>query len=530
MNNNKNKSPVPGEYMSNTTHKKNKSPVPGEYMSNTTHKTEERRFQEEERRDVMKMNKMFAGLIAFVAGVALSAGSAFATNGYTTGDSAMNKLVPYFETGDNRATLIAIQNMSPQETSTIALNADVTDIQVVLDGEQANTNAAGLITGFDDGNSLCADDAACTPGQTQDPTKKANAEAALETAMMMAYSERVFVTVNVYNAEGVMMEGASATLCLSENQSGYVVLQGPEMQDWQMEIPNQGQILTVMDGDIPEYGYAQVMAGDTKYQACSSATPAGIKRVVTDSTATADAMYAGAMSEVATWTIVQDTGMGFFGTEVPTASITMIDHDSDQTTPDEIACYTADATADPVVAAQTGLFHMPLCGLVPERHMMGALDSATTTNNANAYARYDAMDDSMVYMWLAAGMDTDTTLPKDRRMLQVTVMCLDGTMPAGPDRDGDNQPDPIMVAAPNMVTMIDPADMDGLGMYTDMCDDSRGMLKITMPNNSHAGMVFTHIAQAGNSYRMNFQGYSKASPDDTCSTTLPAGAPASACK
>ena len=72
---------------------KNKSPVPGGYMSNTIHKTEERSFQEE-RRDVMKMNKIFAGLIAFVAGVALSAGSAFATKGYVGSDPAMMKLVP----------------------------------------------------------------------------------------------------------------------------------------------------------------------------------------------------------------------------------------------------------------------------------------------------------------------------------------------------------------------------------------------------------------------------------------------------
>ena len=143
-----------------------------------------------------------------------------------------------------------------------------------------------------------------------------------------------------------------------------------------------------------------------------------------------------------------------------------------------------------------------------------AREDAQATPLAHAFARYDAMDDSMIYVWLADGMDTDITLPKDRRMLDVTVMCMDGSMPPGPDRDGDNQPDPIMVAAPDMLTMIDPADMDGLGMYTDMCDDSRGVLKIQMPNNSRAGMVFTHISQAGNSYRMNFQGYSLAPPDD----------------
>ena len=57
---------------------KNKFPALGGYMSNTVHKTGERSFKEE-RRDVMTMNKFFTGLIALVAGVALSAGSAFAT-------------------------------------------------------------------------------------------------------------------------------------------------------------------------------------------------------------------------------------------------------------------------------------------------------------------------------------------------------------------------------------------------------------------------------------------------------------------
>ena len=64
----------------------------------------------------MTMNKFFTGLIAFVAGVALSAGSAFAQaveiNGYVGGDSAMIKLVPYFETGAMKATIIGVQNMS----------------------------------------------------------------------------------------------------------------------------------------------------------------------------------------------------------------------------------------------------------------------------------------------------------------------------------------------------------------------------------------------------------------------------------
>ena len=77
----------------------------------------------------MTMNKFFAGLIAFVAGVALSAGSAFATAGYVGGDPAMMKLVPYYETGPMKATIIGIQNMSPQEAATMALHAAVTAAQ-----------------------------------------------------------------------------------------------------------------------------------------------------------------------------------------------------------------------------------------------------------------------------------------------------------------------------------------------------------------------------------------------------------------
>ena len=519
----------------------NKSPAFGEHMNNTVQKTEERSFQEE-RRDVMKMNKMFAGLIAFVAGVALSAGSAFATNGYMTGDSAMMKLVPYFETGANRATLIAVQNMSSQEQNTMNKNADVTNIQSFLDGMTLGgssptadqTRAIGLINDEFEGTNIDGEDEL----DAGELNLKAAAEKALEKANMAKYTEHVFVTVNVYNAVGMMMEGASANLCLAENQFGYVILQGPGMQDWQMEIPNQGMILTVMDGDIPEYGYVKVMAGGTKYQACSSATPAGIMRVDTRPTGTTpgqleeddgDPVYTGATSRVATWAIVQDTGMGFFGTEVPTATVSMNMKVGDSDMAD-VACYTtpAQTTGDDDRIANAmlmGAFMPSRCGLIPERHrnvrdsdgvpdITDANEDARATPLAHAFARYDAMDDSMIYVWLADGMDTDTTLPKERRMLDVTVMCMDGSMPPGPDRDGDNQPDSIMVAAPNMLTMIDPADMDGLGMYTDMCADSRGVLKIKMPNNSRAGMVFTHISQMGNSYRMNFQGYSLASPDD----------------
>ncbi len=502
----------------------------------------------------MKMNKLFAGLIAFVAGVALSAGSALATNGYRTGDSTMMKLVPYFETGANRATLIAVQNMSSQEQDTMNKNQDVANIKSFLAGNALpDTMVRGAIArGLINEEHVGTDIAATTMLDAATmPDLMAAAERALATAEGMTHTEHVFVTVNVYDKMGMMMDGASATLCLAENQFGFVILQGPEMQDWQMEIPNQGMILSAMGGDIPEYGYVKVMAGNMKYQSCSITSPAGIMGVDTraatsdtDTTLTGENTGMTEKSMIAAWAIVQDTGMGFFGTEIPTATISMesnvgtlpaADATADDGDP-ELACYTSPTfdtggtapTADQLPHS-TGNFMMDRCGLVPERHTMGPLNETGTTNNANAFARYDAMADSMTYVWLAKGMDTDETLPKDRRMLEVVVMCMDGSMPPGPDRNGDNRPDPIMVAAPNMVNMIDPHD-DALDPFVHMCDDSRGVLKITMPNGSHAGMVFTHISQMGNSYRMNFPGYSMAPPMDFCSATLPANAADSACK
>ena len=495
----------------------------------------------------MKMDKLFAGLIAFVAGVALSAGSAFAqTNGYMVGDQSMMKLVPHYETGDNRATIIGIQNMSPHEASTIALNADVTDIQAVLDGGQANANAAGLITGIEVNQSLCSDTAACGPGDTQDPTKKANTETALAKAEEAAYTEHMFITVSAYDDMGMMMEDAKpVSLCLAENQFGVVVLQGAA----DMGTPSLTmKTLSVADGDIAATGYVMISAGTKKYDGCVASTPDGLTRVDDDIDSTN--AIGDTDNEVAAWTIIQDIGEGFFGTEVSTATISMASHvgaDGNAGTEDdgapEVACYTNasdDGETETPTANQTanttGPFMMTRCGLIPERHDIlltgtapnrtvdteGAANTAgdSSTKPATVTARYDAGDESTVYVWLAKGMDTENTLPKDRRMIQVSVTCEDGTMPAGADADGDNKPDPIKVAAPTMVTMIDP-NGDELGSYTEQCEGVRGVLSITMPDNSHAGMVFTHISQMMDHYRMNFPGYSMTSLDETDATATP---------
>ena len=481
----------------------------------------------------MNMNKLYAGLIAFVAGVALSAGSAFAqTMGYVGGDPAMVKLVPYYETGDMKATIIGIQNMSPQEQDTMDRNADVADIQAYLDGGAANPNAAALITAA---GVAVGDNEAFDP---DDLNKIAAAQAALEMAMEEAYTEHLFVVVSVYDALGMMHE--SKTMCLAENQFGVAIIQGPAatMMDTMQRV-----MFSAMDDDVHEFGYAMVTAENRKFSGCGVTAPDALLRVNTSATpGTGDPTYTGANSKVAAWTIIQDVGMGFFGTEVPTTTVSMASNageDATETGDDgdpEVACYSTPETATQnELSYGSGDFDMTRCGLIPERHTIvltgtapdqtldveGATDQAddSSTVNTTATARYDAGAESTVVVWLAKGGDMDDTLPRDRRMIEVAVVCADGMMPAGPDMDGDNLPDPVEIPAPHVLNRIDPT-MGAVGDLTSMCDDYRGVLQITMPDYSHAGMVFTHITQMMGQYRMNFPGYSMA-PDVEIDATAP---------
>ena len=469
----------------------------------------------------MKMNKMFAGLIAFVAGVALSAGSAFATNGYVGGDFARMKLVPYYETGDSKATMIAIQNLSPQEASTIALHEDVRDLKAYLGGTAPSAEVVTNLTPLLDPDPV-ADTAI---GNDRDTV--AGVEEALAKAEAAIYTEHLFIMVSVHDAMGMMM--GSATLCLAEHQFGYVILQGPGMQDWQPMDSDQNKILSVMDDEIPAYGYVQVMGEARKFTGCGATAPNTLMRVDNDTDST-NTPIGPTDGRIAAWAIIQDTGMGFFGTEVPVSTISMEKNAgaSTTTTDDdgdpELACYTnsndagdSNAAAENRTPNTSGNFMMSRCGLIPERHhirltgtapdLMVDLISPNMTTNTNAIARYDIGDESMVYVWLAKGMDTDDTTPSKRRMLDVVVKCEDGTVMMDADIDGNMSP--FKVAAPGMVTMIDPT-MGDVGMATDMCEGNRGVLRITMPDNSHAGMVFTHITQMMGHYRMNFPGYSMA--------------------
>ncbi len=483
----------------------------------------------------MKMNKMFAGLIAFVAGVALSAGSAFATKGYIGGDPSVIKLVPYYEAGDTRATIIGVQNMSMQEQTTMNQHALVAAIRGFLnDGADGAIAAASTATERinAEGATLATSGDPHTLGD-DDLNTKAAAEAALEKAMGEVMTEHLFIAVNVYDAMGMMV--GSAELCLAEHQFGVVALQGPSAMmgnDYQM------QTLSMMDDEIPAYGWVKVIAETQKLSSCDGGTRVNPRMNIDTRTAAQitadDAMTTeSTMTQVAAWTIIQDVGMGFFGTEVPTSTV-MLNAKVGEDDMAEIACYdeplqTFDGTTgDPQVAnANTmGPFNRERCGLIPERHdntrlttdadMNGHNDPNTATDEAtprgSAFARYDTMDESMVVLWLAGGEDTENTHPRMSRDVQVMIKCEDGmVINKMEDMFGDMVD--IMIDAPNKLTMIDPAG-DALGDLTAMCEGDRGVLQIMMPDGSGAGMAFTHITQMMGHYRMNFPAYSMASDTD----------------
>ena len=54
------------------------------------------------------------------------------------------KLVPYYETGDAKATILGIQNLSPREASTMMQHQVAMDIQAYLNMAEGGATARGL--------------------------------------------------------------------------------------------------------------------------------------------------------------------------------------------------------------------------------------------------------------------------------------------------------------------------------------------------------------------------------------------------
>ena len=286
--------------------------------------------------------------------------------------------------------------------------------------------------------------------------------------------ENLVLSATAYDADG--MQQASTQLCLAENQFGYVVLQESAATEGQ-EIEHRGRVLSMADEDaIADTGYVKIEATH-RVGACSVGFPRPAVEPVCITAAAEECSDADATpAAIAAWTIMQDVGAGFFGTEIPTVT-------------DNAA------------------------GLMAEGAMV---DVRYDINPAN-----ESMTD--IYVWLQAGEDTDATSPNTRRHLEVTVHCEDGTTVMVPDTSEGAEEgamtSTIRVAAPGRVTVIDPAAAETpLGEATAMClenegDQGRGVLSFAIPAHTPdpdveaPGMVWSHITQMGMSFRMNFTGY-----------------------
>ena len=142
----------------------------------------------------MKMDKFCVGLVALVAGLALSAGSASATKGHVAGDPSVMKLVPYYSAGDTMATSIGVQNIRSGDNDT-----------------RTNMDA--------DGEAL--DPAAYTVGAGEvDPD-------------MDLGGKGLVITVLMHDATGMMV--GDEELCLEQGEFGAVVLHGDAMMGNMME-------------------------------------------------------------------------------------------------------------------------------------------------------------------------------------------------------------------------------------------------------------------------------------------------------
>ena len=149
------------------------------------------------------------------------------------------KLVPFYETGGSLFTAIGIQNLAGQ--------ADCDSGRSTLLFRMLRQ----LWMTNEDADQIDLDDySRCL-------------RRLLRTPRRLVKTEHMVVNVKAYDAMGMMM--AEVSLCLAENQFGYVVLTGDGDA---ASIENRGMVLSMADDMIDMYGYVTIMGG-AKYTGCS---------------------------------------------------------------------------------------------------------------------------------------------------------------------------------------------------------------------------------------------------------------------
>ncbi len=206
----------------------------------------------------MDRKKFGAILVALVAGVVLSAGSALAQpsvalSGYLMGDPAPGKLVPFYRVSSTLATIIGLENLEQDATLEGEFGEDIA-VHVTV-----RTTRSGEVLNFD--------------------------------------------------------------LCLSPLDFGFIVLQQEvPTATQQSELTgslgrfHKARVLSVKGDGIPPEGYVTLRAtAQFKHSSASEhlCDPVNVSDEPGE-------FVPGAPEPLATWAILQDVGTGFFATEIPT--------------------------------------------------------------------------------------------------------------------------------------------------------------------------------------------------------------------
>jgi hypothetical protein len=263
-------------------------------------------------------------------------------------------------------------------------------------------------------------------------------------------------------------------ICLSPFDFGFVILQEPritEAQEADIQFEeDKGIIFSREAGDLgtSTFGYVSLKVagkfGSTNGSCSGSDTPT---------------TYSGGESEpLAAWTILQDVGDGFFGTEIPTPT----------------------ALVNDVTGAVRG--GLGAFGLIPGPTQItadtGGVGCSDSGDGNRVFARYDVNPSN--------GSETSIVVWQRRNQFNVS-----GDPGAGCNRLGTQiafldceteQEVSTSLSLPDEVNLINPANLNGISQCT---NDGlfRGVLRFTMPD---TGFLWSHLSQEDANFRMNFLG------------------------
>jgi len=198
----------------------------------------------------MERKKLRASLIALVAGLALSAGSAFAQSGVLTADPSAGKLIPYYSAAGNNATIIGIENVL-SGASGVAAGDFYVFVHVVIHG---TTSAEQMdftlcMSPYDFGY-VILQNAAMSAAQTAEKTAAA-AKVFYITVASDNIAETGYVTMAV-SALGESCTDSSLTAATGSQDAlaTWAVIQDVGSNAFATEIPTASATVNTSSGNI----------------------------------------------------------------------------------------------------------------------------------------------------------------------------------------------------------------------------------------------------------------------------------------